>query len=91
MDKGLHIYFEGRVQGVGFRFTALHLANRYGIKGWVMNLSDGRVELVAEGERQALDDFLNSLRSELKPYITNVRIKEIPVSGDYKDFQIRFS
>ena len=48
----LHILYEGRVQGVGFRYTTKSVANGFEVTGTVRNLTDGRVELVAEGERE---------------------------------------
>jgi acylphosphatase len=53
----------GRVQGVGFRYSTEEVANRLGLHGWVRNLSDGRVELEAEGDRPALERLLEFLRA----------------------------
>lgn len=53
--RRLHAYVEGKVQGVYFRATTRDRAQELGLVGWVRNLPDGRVELVAVGERQALD------------------------------------
>lgn len=58
----LHAYFTGMVQGVGFRFFAINRARRYGITGWVKNLYDGRVEILAEGKRPELIMFLEDIR-----------------------------
>lgn len=52
----------GRVQGVGFRFFAEAAAGREGVHGWVQNLPDGRVEVVAEGEREGIERFERALR-----------------------------
>lgn len=52
--KRVHIYISGRVQGVWFRATAQGVAIDYNLTGWVRNLRDGRVELVAEGEEDNL-------------------------------------
>jgi len=90
MNKCLHIYFSGRVQGVGFRFTANHLAKKYKLVGWVMNLPDGRVELLVQGEKENIDNFLADLNEEFKGYIMNTEIEEFPLKKDLKDFQIRF-
>ena len=90
MDECFHVYFKGIVQGVGFRYTARYLADRYNIKGWVMNLSDGRVELRAEGEPSDVDSFLKALQEEFKNYISDFQLEELPAPGKYKDFQIRF-
>ena len=57
MRKQIHVYYTGRVQGVGFRFTAQDLANEKGIFGWAKNLRDGRVEIRAEAEEKVLKDL----------------------------------
>ena len=90
MLKCLHIYFSGRVQGVGFRFTASRLAKRYALSGWVMNLPDGRVELLIQGEKKNIDNFLADLNEEFKGYIMNTEIEELSLKDDLKDFRIRF-
>jgi len=89
MSKGLHVLFSGRVQGVGFRFVARQLADRYSLKGWAQNTSDGRVELVIEGSSQSLDDFTKELNDKFSGKITNVLIDDIDPSGGYKSFEIR--
>ena len=61
--QSAHIRVYGIVQGVGFRFTTRVLANQYGIGGWVANLPDGSVELVATGTKEELDVFLAAIRS----------------------------
>lgn len=64
------VFFEGRVQGVGFRYTVRHLAKGYDVIGWVRNLPDGRVELLAGGQPEELDAFLDALaHSELESFI----------------------
>ncbi|MCK4809760.1 MAG: acylphosphatase [Candidatus Omnitrophica bacterium] len=90
MKKGVHIYFAGLVQGVGFRYTARSLAVKHDIKGWIMNLPDGRVELFAQAGKERLDDFLKDLRSEFSSYIKNMDVSEDTVCSVLKDFQIRF-
>jgi len=57
-----HLWIRGRVQGVGFRIFALRQAERSGVAGWARNLPDGRVEIVAEGDRRALDEFVVGMR-----------------------------
>ncbi|MBU0897205.1 MAG: acylphosphatase [Candidatus Omnitrophica bacterium] len=89
MKKRYHLFFSGRVQGVGFRFTARHLANKHKINGWVMNLPDGGVSLTAEGKEDNLNAFLANLREEFKSYIINFKLQELPPSGEYKNFQIK--
>ena len=57
MKKRLHIYYTGRVQGVGFRFTTEDIASELGVCGWVKNLGDGRVEVVVEAEEELLKEM----------------------------------
>ena len=90
MDKAIHVCFDGLVQGVGFRFTARHLAHRYQIRGWVKNLIDGRVELIAEGSGDNLDAFMAELKNEFKTNVTNLKVETVVPTGQHKEFQIRF-
>ena len=64
--KRIHAYFSGDVQGVGFRNTAKHYATKLGLLGWVKNLPDARVELVAEGPESHLATFLTQLELKFK-------------------------
>ncbi len=57
-----HLWIRGRVQGVGFRVFALQEAQRSGVAGWARNLPDGRVEIVAEGDSRAVDEFVAAVR-----------------------------
>ncbi len=91
MDKGVEVFFSGMVQGVGFRFTARHLAGKYKIKGSVMNLPDGRVKLLAEGPQKNLNNFLSDLKEEFKQQLTGFELQEKEPCRAYKDFQIKFS
>ena len=59
MQKRLHAFVCGRVQGVWYRASTQKTAQKLGLNGWVRNLPDGRVELVAEGDEQALQQLLN--------------------------------
>ena len=89
MRKQLHVYFTGRVQGVGFRFTAQDIAGALGVAGWVKNLRDGRVEIVAEAEEETLKDLLERINSYLDRYIQDRDIEWLPPTGEFKDFRIR--
>mgnify|MGYP006301477767 CR=1 FL=1 len=59
MKNALAITIQGRVQGVGFRYSTVHKAQELGIKGFVKNRSDGSVYIEAEGDPQKLNEFLN--------------------------------
>ncbi len=62
MTKRVHVLVSGRVQGVFFRAHTQEKARSLGLSGWVRNLPDGRVEIVAEGEEGKIDDFLSWVR-----------------------------
>ncbi len=82
------IYYSGRVQGVGFRMTTRSHARRFSVTGFVRNLVDGRVELVAEGESDEIDRFLSSLRTAMTMNIRSEQCVEMPASGEFRDFEI---
>ncbi len=83
------VFFEGRVQGVGFRYTCRNLAMGFSMTGYVRNLSDGRVELMAEGERSEIEDFLDAIdKSHLKSFLRKQHIEWKAATGEWKDFHI---
>ncbi len=86
--KQLHAYFNGRVQGVGFRYTTADLADELGIVGWIRNLPDGRVELLAEGKEEKLNDLLKQLKKYFRDRITNVETNWSDASGEFSSFDI---
>src|SRR5438270_13979300 len=84
------VVFSGRVQGVGFRFTCRSLARGLDVAGYVRNLADGRVELVAEGEPSELDAFLLAIRREMGSSIRGVATEsESPGEPPLTGFSIR--
>ena len=89
--KRLQAFFSGRVQGVGFRFTIENLSNNHPITGFVRNLPDGRVEVVAEAEQSELDDFLKAIqKSHLGRYIQNCQVQWSEATDEFKEFEVRF-
>ncbi|HWP99404.1 MAG TPA: acylphosphatase [Vicinamibacterales bacterium] len=80
----------GRVQGVGYRFFAERQAQIEGIGGWVRNLPDGRVEVVAEGDEEALDRFERALRRGPRgASVETVEVEALAPTGR-RDFTIRY-
>jgi acylphosphatase len=80
---------EGEVQGVGYRMYVVNAARRVGVVGWVRNLSDGNVEFVAEGTKDALLELLREL--EFGPHygtVTKISVKFTPALGEFKQFWI---
>ncbi len=90
MKKHLHAYYSGSVQGVGFRFTAERIAASLGIKGWVKNLRDGRVEVICEGQISTLKEFLRKVDSIFKNYITDIDAEWSEPTGEFSYFDIRY-
>ncbi len=91
MRKRLSVFWSGRVQGVGFRYTAESVALELGITGWVRNLPDGRVEGAVEGPEKTLRVFLERIASgPMKGYIRGVETYWEKPAGEFDDFQIRF-
>ena len=90
MEKRAHVYYSGRVQGVGFRFTAVSIASNLKVKGWVKNLPDGRVELLAEAEEDTLKDFLERVKGYFSGYLRDAEIEWGPAAGDLSGFNIEF-
>ena len=90
MRLGRHYLVAGRVQGVGFRFFAQSAAIREGLHGWVRNLSDGRVEIVAEGEAESLDRFEHQVRRGPRAsHVAHVEVTDRGASGHDTGFDIR--
>ena len=84
------VHYSGRVQGVGFRYTCQSVARGHLVVGYVRNLADSRVELVAEGESTELDNFLAAIRLEMSPYIRYVAVEaESSGSDPLVGFSIR--
>jgi acylphosphatase len=90
MQKQVHAIYSGRVQGVGFRFTAIDIAKDLDVSGWVKNLGDGRVEVVAEAEQGTLEDLLSRLENVFSRYISDKEIDWFPATGKFKDFRVEF-
>ena len=89
--KRMQIYFSGRVQGVGFRYTVCHIAGSYEVVGFVQNLPTGDVLVIAEGVEQELVDFLNGIRSsQLGRYITQEQVRWTTATGKYDRFGVLY-
>ena len=87
--KTLLVHYEGRVQGVGFRYTVKNIAREFEVSGTVANLPDGRVELVASGDPLEVDAFLDAIRtSALASHISLETPRAIPRPAGLRGFLI---
>ena len=88
---GVKVYLSGVVQGVGFRYFTRNVARKFGVKGFVKNLSDGRVMAVVEGQQEQVEKFLSEIRKGPRSAVVKrVEVEEYTPTGEYKDFVIAF-
>ncbi|MEE9295534.1 MAG: acylphosphatase [Phycisphaerae bacterium] len=84
------VVFSGAVQGVFFRATTRDTARRFAVTGYVRNLPDGRVELVAEGESVEIDSFVAAVEEAMVGFIDSTESSEFDTRGEFKGFAIRY-
>lgn len=84
----IHSFFSGHVQGVGFRFQVVSIAKGFDLTGFVRNLDDGRVELLAEGDEGEVLSFLNAIESDLDNYIRSINTQNGSRIRQYSNFSI---
>lgn len=86
----LHIVVSGVVQGVCYRAFVWENARLLGVKGWVHNLPDGRVEAELEGERPVVNQLVDEMRIGPRlARVSGVNIEERPITGSHDSFQVR--
>ena len=92
MKKAFHIVVKGRVQGVGYRWFTRQVAQQLGIAGFVRNLPNGDVEVVAVGEEEALESFIAQLKKGPGfAYVSDMVIDPIPLDeAPYHSFEVTF-
>ena len=81
------VHYSGQVQGVGFRWNACRIAGGFRVTGFVRNLPDGRVHLVAEGERGELERFLAAIADSMQGNIRHAETVVNPATGEYQSFE----
>ena len=94
MDQDSHdsrwcVLYEGRVQGVGFRYTVSTIAKSFPVRGYVRNLPDGRVEVVVEGSHSDVDGFLGEIRAARAVGIQRETQSEASGTGEFTGFTVR--
>ena len=88
MKEQRHIIYRGQVQGVGFRMTTVRIAKGFHITGYVKNLADGSVELVAEGEREEIRSFIAELEERMEANIRGKTEHRNLAEQAYRDFSV---
>ena len=83
------VWFSGCVQGVGFRYTTLQVAKEFEVTGTVANLTDGRVELEAEGNSRVVTAFISAVEERLHGYIRKVERSSGKRPAQFNDFRIQ--
>ena len=90
VTASVQVFYEGNVQGVGFRYTVKHIAKGFDVVGSVRNLGDGRVELLASGDVAEVRAFLDAIeQSELRAHIKKHSETALPNPPVFRGFEIR--
>ncbi len=89
--KTISVIVRGNVQGIGYRWYVQNLARSRKLAGWVKNLEDGSVEISAQGSKEALEEFIASLRKHTYARVTSIETQWLDgVGQEFVDFSIRF-
>lgn len=90
MRKRAHVFYTGRVQGVGFRYSTREVACGFEVTGLVRNMADGRVELIIEGDEAEAEAFLEAIRdSQIGNYIRGEDVNWQVATGEFTGFEVR--
>ncbi len=83
------VFFTGRVQGVGFRYTTLQVATEFDVSGFVKNLADGRVQLEVEGKAEDVTAFIAALEERMHGYVRKTERSSEKRAAQFKGFTIK--
>lgn len=91
MDEAHHetVYFTGRVQGVGFRYSTLEIAREFEVSGFVKNLADGRVQLEVEGKSSEVSSFIAAIEQRMHGYLRKLERSAQARPAQFSGFTIR--
>lgn len=84
-----HIFFSGRVQGVGFRYTCRQVAQRYNVAGWVKNLPNGSVEMVVEGPSDRLRKYIADVSAATHGEVAETQVTKSDATEEFSSMKIR--
>jgi len=89
--KQIHVFVTGRVQGVFFRQSTRVMAIKNNVNGWVRNLDDGRVEIVAQGREQDIDNLSNWCKTgPANSRVDEFELKEESIIEEFENFEVRY-
>lgn len=89
--KAVHLFISGKVQGVFYRATAVEVARKLGLAGWVRNLPDGRVEAVAQGDEEQIEEFIRWCRNgPPAARVEDIEVEPWLYDPSLRDFEIRY-
>lgn len=83
------VFFTGRVQGVGFRYTTLQVATEFDVSGFVKNLADGRVQLEVEGKAEDVTAFIAALEERMHGYVRKTERSSEKRAAQFNGFTIK--
>ena len=89
-NESRRVLYSGRVQGVGFRYTARRIAQGHAVTGFVRNLEDGRVELVVEGPPGEIELVLEEIAEAMRGKIRDAQVATGAATGTYSGFEVAF-
>ena len=89
MEVRRHVYFYGRVQGVGFRWKAMQTAKYLNLTGWVQNMYNGNVEMEVQGEKELIDRLMQELNTDRFIRIEKTEMLTLPLVDGERDFKVR--
>jgi acylphosphatase len=84
------VHYSGHVQGVGFRYSVRQLASGFEVAGFIRNLPDGRVQLVAEGSARDLTRLHDAIAAKMAAYVRDAAVDVRPATGEFAGFEIRY-
>ena len=88
MNVRWHVYFSGRVQGVGFRYTCVQQARHHAVTGWVKNLDNGTVEMIVEGESSELETYLQRVADSTHGSVADTQITHSEATGEFSGMSV---
>lgn len=84
MEVRKHIFFSGRVQGVGFRYRSMYIARSLGLTGWVRNCYDDRVEMEVQGQQVRIDEMIGQLKNQRFISIDEIESEDLPLEQEHE-------